>query len=170
LKVQIIASEKMMPVYGSKQAAGMDLRADITSNVTLRPGERKLFKTGVKIALEEGYEARIQPRSGLALNHGITITNSPGCVDADFRDEIGVILQNTSDTDYVVYPEERIAQMIISKVERPEIVVVTEFSEEVMKDDRGGGFGHTGTQEIIEKPKRKPKTRKTKSDGKASGK
>ena len=107
-----------LPAYATEQSAGMDLRANIDAPLTLRPLERKLVGTGLYIALPQGYEAQIRPRSGLALKHGITVLNSPGTIDADYRGEIMVLLVNLSDTDFVINEGERIAQMVIARHEQ----------------------------------------------------
>ncbi|MBR7171663.1 MAG: dUTP diphosphatase, partial [Prevotella sp.] len=129
--------------YATPQSAGMDLRANIEEPIIIKPMERKLIGTGLHIALPEGYEAQIRPRSGLALKHGLTVLNSPGTVDADYRGEIMVLLVNLSDKDFVVNDGERIAQMVIAKHEQGEFVEVAELDE----TERGeGGYGHTGVK------------------------
>lgn len=130
-----------LPTYATPQSAGMDLHADNDEPVTLRPLQRRLIPTGLFIALPEGYEAQVRPRSGLALKHGITVLNTPGTIDADYRGEIGVVLVNLSDTDFTVNPGERIAQMVIARCEQADLQVVAELDE----TERGaGGYGHTG--------------------------
>ena len=130
-----------LPAYATPQSAGMDLHADNDEPVTLRPLQRRLIPTGLFIALPEGYEAQVRPRSGLALKHGITVLNTPGTIDADYRGEIGVVLVNLSDTDFTVNPGERIAQMVIARCEQADLQVVAELDE----TERGaGGYGHTG--------------------------
>lgn len=130
-----------LPAYATPQSAGMDLHADNGEPVTLRPLQRRLIPTGLFIALPEGYEAQVRPRSGLALKHGITVLNTPGTIDADYRGEIGVVLVNLSDTDFTVNPGERIAQMVIARCEQADLQVVAELDE----TERGaGGYGHTG--------------------------
>ena len=130
-----------LPKYQTSQSAGMDLRANIDAPVLLKPLDRKLIPTGLHIALPEGYEAQIRPRSGLAIKNGITIINTPGTIDADYRGDVGVILVNISNEDFVVQPGERIAQMVINKFEQAEFEVVEELDE----TERGeGGYGHTG--------------------------
>lgn len=130
-----------LPAYATSQSAGMDLHADNDEPVTLRPLQRRLIPTGLFIALPEGYEAQVRPRSGLALKHGITVLNTPGTIDADYRGEIGVVLVNLSDTDFTVNPGERIAQMVIARCEQADLQVVAELDE----TERGaGGYGHTG--------------------------
>ena len=132
-----------LPAYATPQSAGMDLRANICASVTLRPMERKLIPTGLYMALPEGYEAQVRPRSGLALKHGITVLNSPGTIDADYRGEVMVLLVNLSDSDFVVNDGERIAQMVIAKHENAQFIEVSELDE----TERGaGGYGHTGVE------------------------
>jgi dUTP pyrophosphatase len=142
LKVRIINKSKHpLPKYQTPLSAGMDLVANLDAPVTLMPLDRQLIPTGLFIALPEGYEAQIRPRSGLALKHGITVLNSPGTIDADYRGEIKVILINLSNTPFVINDGERIAQMIIAKHE----VVELETVEELDETSRGeGGFGSTG--------------------------
>ena len=144
MQVKIInTSRHALPAYATDAAAGMDLRANLSEPVTLKPLERRLIPTGLFIELPVGYEAQIRPRSGLALKHGITVLNSPGTIDADYRGEIGVILVNLSATDFVVADGERICQMVIARHEQAEWVEVTELAA----SERGaGGFGHTGKQ------------------------
>jgi dUTP pyrophosphatase len=132
-----------LPTYATKASAGVDLKAAIEAPHTLKPLERKILPTGLKIALPEGYEAQIRPRSGLAAKYGITVLNSPGTIDADYRGEIGVILVNLSNADFTIEPGERIAQMVIAKFEQIKWSLTTELSH----TDRGeGGFGSTGTK------------------------
>lgn len=134
-------SNNPLPKYESAQAAGMDLRTSIDEPVTLQPLERKLFPTGLFLELPAGYEAQVRPRSGLAMKHGITVLNTPGTIDADYRGEVGVILVNLSGETFTIEPGERIAQMVIARHEQPEVVEVTELSQ----TERGaGGFGHSG--------------------------
>lgn len=134
---------QQLPVYATPQSAGMDLRANLDEPVVLKPLERKLIKTGLYIALPEGYEAQVRPRSGLALKHGITVINTPGTIDADYRGEIGVVLINLSQEDFVINDGERIAQMVIARHEQGDFVVVEELDE----TERGeGGYGHTGVK------------------------
>ncbi len=121
----------------------MDLRANLDAPVTLRPLERRLIPTGLYIALPEGYEAQVRPRSGLALKHGLTVLNAPGTIDADYRGEVGVVLINLSDQDFVVNDGERIAQLVIARCEQGELVVVEQLDD----TERGaGGYGHTGVK------------------------
>lgn len=132
-----------LPAYATAQSAGMDLRANIDATITLRPMERRLIPTGLYIALPEGYEAQVRPRSGLALKHGITVLNTPGTIDADYRGEVMVLLINFSDTDFVINDGERIAQMVIARHETAEFVEVSVLDE----TERGaGGYGHTGVK------------------------
>ena len=134
---------QQLPAYATPQSAGMDLRANIESPITLHPMERHLIRTGLHIALPEGYEAQIRPRSGLALKHGLTVLNSPGTIDADYRGEIGVLLINLSQDDFVINDGERIAQMVIARHEQADFIVV----EELDQTERGeGGYGHTGVK------------------------
>ena len=136
-------SKNPLPRYESAQAAGMDIRCNIEAAITLQPLERKLIPTGLFIELPAGYEAQIRPRSGLALKRGLTVLNTPGTIDADYRGEVGVILINLSGEAQTIEPGERICQMVIAKHERPEVVEVTELSE----TERGaGGFGHSGVK------------------------
>lgn len=134
-------SKHALPEYATSQSAGLDLRANINEAITLKPLERAIIPTGLHIALEIGYEAQVRPRSGLAAKHGITVLNAPGTIDADYRGDIGVILCNCSNADFVVEDGERIAQLVIAKHETIEWNLVEALSE----TDRGaGGFGHTG--------------------------
>ena len=132
-----------LPAYATAQSAGMDLRANLDAPVVLRPLQRALIKTGLHIALPEGYEAQVRPRSGLAFKHGVTVINSPGTIDADYRGEVGIILINLSNEPQTIAPGERICQMVIARHEQPEVVEV-----EVLSDtERGaGGFGHSGVK------------------------
>ena len=144
MKIKIVNKSKHpLPEYATPGSAGMDLRANIDAPITLAPGERKLIPTGIYIALPVGYEAQVRPRSGLALKYGIGLANMLGTVDADFRGEIGVILINLGQEDFVVNDGERIAQMVIAKHETAEWDVVEELDE----TERGeGGYGHTGVK------------------------
>lgn len=144
IKIKVInKGNQPLPVYATAQSAGMDLRANIDKPILLKSLDRVLVPTGLHIALPEGYEAQIRPRSGLAIKHGITCLNTPGTIDADYRGDVGVELVNLSHEDFVIQPGERIAQMIINKVEQAELIEV-----EVLDDtERGeGGFGHTGVK------------------------
>ena len=143
MQVKIInKSHHALPKYETQLSAGMDLRAYLPEGpITLRPMERGLVKTGLFMELPAGYEAQVRPRSGLALKKGITVLNSPGTIDADYRGEICVILINLSQEDFVINDGERIAQMVIAKHEQAEVVEVQELTD----TERGaGGFGHTG--------------------------
>lgn len=143
LKIQVINKGRQpLPQYATLQSAGMDLRANLAEPVVLKPLERRLIPTGLHIALPVGYEAQVRPRSGLALKKGITVLNSPGTIDADYRGEIGVLLINLSQEDFVVNDGERIAQMVIARHEQGEFEIVETLDE----TERGeGGYGHTGT-------------------------
>lgn len=136
-------SNNPLPKYESTQAAGMDIRCNLTESVTLQPLERKLLPTGLYIELPVGYEAQIRPRSGLALKRGLTVLNTPGTIDADYRGEIGVILINLSNEPQTIETGERICQMVIAKHEQPELAEVTVLGG----TERGeGGFGHSGVK------------------------
>ena len=143
-KIRIInRGSQQLPAYAPPQSAGMDLRANIEDPITLRPLERRIVPTGLYIALPEGYEAQVRPRSGLALKHGITVLNSPGTIDSDYRGEIGVLLINLSDTPFVINAGERIAQMVVARHEQAELIEVEELDD----TERGaGGYGHTGVE------------------------
>ena len=143
-KVRIInSSHHPMPYYATEHSAGMDVRANLESPVTLAPMQRVLVPTGLRIALPHGYECQIRPRSGLALKHGITVANAPGTIDADYRGEIGVILINLSSEPFVINDGERICQMVIAPYSRVE----WEPAESLDATERGeGGFGHTGVE------------------------
>ena len=144
MNVQIINKSKhAIPAYETEQSAGMDLRANINEPITLKPLERAIIKTGLFIALPTGFEAQVRPRSGLAAKKGITVLNSPGTVDADYRGEIGVILVNLSNEDFIVQDGERVAQLVIAKHER----VTWEEVDVLNETERGaGGFGSTGVK------------------------
>ncbi len=132
-----------LPEYATPQSAGMDLRANIEAPITLKPMERRLISTGLYIALPVGYEAQIRPRSGLALKHGITVLNTPGTIDADYRGELMVLLVNFSDSDFIINDGERIAQMVIARHEQG----IFEVVEALDDTERGtGGYGHTGVK------------------------
>lgn len=136
-------STNPLPRYESEQAAGMDIRCNIQEAITLQPLERKLIPTGLFIELPVGYEAQIRPRSGLALKRGLTVLNTPGTIDADYRGEIGVILINLSNEPQTIEPTERICQMVIAKHEQPTLIEVEELS---MTERGAGGFGHSGVK------------------------
>ena len=142
MRVKIInKSNNQLPAYETASSAGMDLRAFVDADVVLKPFERKLIPTGLFIELPDGYEAQIRPRSGLAIKSGITVLNSPGTIDADYRGEIKVILINLGNEDFTIKSGERICQMVIAKHEKAEFIEVETISE----TERGaGGFGHTG--------------------------
>ena len=144
IKIKVVnKGHQQLPAYATKQSAGMDLRANIDEPVILRPMERRLIPTGLHIALPEGFEAQVRPRSGLALKHGITVLNTPGTIDADYRGEVMVLLVNFSNDDFVINDGERIAQMVIARHEQGEFVEVDELDE----TERGeGGYGHTGVK------------------------
>lgn len=144
MQIQIInKSQHPLPNYETIASAGMDLRANLTESVTLKPLERAIIKTGLFIELPIGYEAQVRPRSGLAAKRGVTVLNSPGTIDADYRGEIGVILVNLSNEEFVIENGERIAQLIIARHERSEWIEVAALSE----TSRGeGGFGSTGVK------------------------
>lgn len=141
LKIERLENNKILPEYKTEGAAGMDLCAAIDKPVVLKPLERKLIPTGLKIELEHGYEAQIRPRSGLSIKHGITLINCVGTIDEDYRGEVCIPLVNISDKEYTIEPNERIAQMVIAKVEQAKIEVVTELTETARGE---GGFGSTG--------------------------
>lgn len=144
VKIQVVnRGHQQLPAYATAQSAGMDLRANLAEPIVLHPLERRLIPTGLHIALPEGYEAQVRPRSGLALKHGLTVLNSPGTIDADYRGEIGVVLVNLSQDDFVVNDGERIAQLVISRYEQAALVTVETLDE----TERGeGGYGHTGVK------------------------
>ena len=144
MKIQIVNhSHHDLPQYATAQSAGLDLRANIDEPITLQPMERRLVPTGLRIALPEGYEAQVRPRSGLALKHGITLLNTPGTIDADYRGEIGVIMVNLSTEPFTINDGDRIAQLVIARFEQAEWQPVTSLDETERGD---GGFGHTGKQ------------------------
>ena len=130
-----------LPQFETTQSAGMDLRANIDAPVVLQPGDRALIPTGIKMALPDGYEAQIRPRSGLAYKHGITVLNSPGTIDADYRGDVGVILINHGKEDFVVAPGDRIAQLVVARYERFTWTPVETLDETARGE---GGFGHSG--------------------------
>ena len=144
MKIKIVNnSQHDSPEYATSQSAGLDLRANLTESITLKPLARTLVKTGLFIALPEGHEAQVRPRSGLAYKKGITVLNSPGTIDADYRGEIGVILVNLSEEEFVIENGERVAQLVIAKHEQAQWIEVESLEE----TDRGvGGFGSTGVK------------------------
>lgn len=142
VKVNIInKSKNALPAYATDLSAGMDLRASLDAPVTLNPMQRKLIPTGLFIELPEGYEAQIRPRSGLALKKGVTVLNTPGTIDADYRGEIGVILINLGEEPFVIENGERICQMVIAQ---HAVATLVEVSELTVTERGAGGFGHTG--------------------------
>ncbi|WP_018337875.1 MULTISPECIES: dUTP diphosphatase [Butyricimonas] len=144
MKIKIVNKSKhALPEYKTSSSAGMDIRANIDAPIMLKPLERRLVPTGLFIELPDGYEAQMRPRSGLALNEGITLLNTPGTIDADYRGEIGVILVNLSHEVTQINDGERICQMVINKVEQAELIEVETLNE---TERGGGGFGHTGKQ------------------------
>ncbi|MEO9258110.1 MAG: dUTP diphosphatase [Crocinitomicaceae bacterium] len=142
MKVKIInKSKNELPAYETKFSAGLDLRANIEESITLRPMDRSLVKTGLFLEIPEKYEAQVRPRSGMAIKHGITVLNSPGTIDADYRGEVGVILINLSNEAFVINDGDRIAQLVFSKVKQAKWIEADALSE----TERGeGGFGSTG--------------------------
>ncbi|MBF1537986.1 MAG: dUTP diphosphatase [Prevotella salivae] len=144
MKIKVVnKGHQPLPEYATPQSAGMDLRANIDSPITLKPMARQLVPTGLYIALPAGFEAQIRPRSGLALKHGITVLNTPGTIDADYRGELMVLLVNFSDTDFIINDGERIAQMVIARHEQGTFEPVDILDE----TERGaGGYGHTGVK------------------------
>ena len=144
MKVNVVNSSAFaLPEYQTPLSAGLDIRANISQSITLSPLERAMVPTGLYVELPEGYEMQIRPRSGLAAKHGITVLNSPGTIDADYRGEIGVILVNLSDKPFVVNNGERICQMVVARYDR----VAWELVETLDETERGaGGFGHTGVE------------------------
>lgn len=144
VKIEVINNGRQpLPAYATAQSAGMDLRANIPESFTLQPLERRLIPTGLYIALPEGYEAQVRPRSGLALKHGITVLNSPGTIDSDYRGELMVLLINLSQNPFTVNDGERIAQLVIARHEQAVLTAV----EVLDKTERGaGGYGHTGVE------------------------
>lgn len=144
VKIEVINKGRQpLPAYATAQSAGMDLRANIPESLTLQPLERRLIPTGLHIALPEGYEAQVRPRSGLALKHGITVLNSPGTIDSDYRGELMVLLINLSQDPFTVNDGERIAQLVIARHEQAVLTAV----EVLDKTERGaGGYGHTGVE------------------------
>ena len=144
VKIKIVnRGRQQLPAYATELSAGMDLRANIDESITLNPMERRIIPTGLYMALPPGYEAQVRPRSGLAFKHGITVLNSPGTIDADYRGEIGVLLVNLSNEPFVITEGERIAQMVIARHEQGQFEVFDELDQ----TERGeGGYGHTGVK------------------------
>lgn len=144
IQIKVInKGHQQLPAYATSQSAGMDLRANLEAPIVLKPMERKLVSTGLFISLPEGFEAQVRPRSGLALKHGITVLNTPGTIDADYRGEVMVLLVNFSQEEFIIRDGERIAQMVIARHEQGHFVEVKELDE----TERGtGGYGHTGVK------------------------
>lgn len=144
VKIKIVnRGSQQLPAYATPESAGMDLRANVAEPVVLRPLERRIIPTGLYIALPPGYEAQVRPRSGLAFKYGVTVLNSPGTIDSDYRGELGVLLVNLSNEDFTIQAGERIAQMVIARHEQGEFVEVEELDD----TERGaGGYGHTGVK------------------------
>ena len=142
IQVKVVREEGVtLPKYETEGSAGLDVRANIKEPIVLKSLERLLIPTGLKVAIPEGYEIQVRPRSGLAIKHGITMLNSPGTVDSDYRGELKVIAVNLSNESYTIEPNERIAQLVLNKVEQIDFIEVAELDE----TERGeGGFGHTG--------------------------
>lgn len=142
ISVRIVnTSANPLPSYATSGSAGMDIRANLIESIVLKPLERVLVSTGLFMELPEGYEAQVRPRSGLAIKHGITCLNTPGTIDSDYRGEVKVILVNLSSEDHEINHGDRIAQMVIQKVDRVEWLLVEELTETIRGE---GGFGHTG--------------------------
>ncbi len=141
LKIEKLPHNNILPEYKTEGAAGMDLCAAISEPMELKPLERKLVPTGLKIELEHGYEAQVRPRSGLSIKHGITLINCVGTIDEDYRGEVCVPIVNISNETYTIQPDERIAQMVIARVEQAKLEIVTELTETTRGE---GGFGSTG--------------------------
>jgi len=144
IKIKVInKGHQILPVYATPQSAGMDLRANIDETIILHPMERRLIGTGLYIALPPGFEAQVRPRSGLAFKYGVTVLNTPGTIDSDYRGELKVLLINLSNEDFAINDGERIAQMVIARHEQSEFVEVKGLDE----TERGaGGYGHTGVK------------------------
>lgn len=144
VKIKIVnRGSQQLPAYATPESAGMDLRANVAEPVVLRPLERRIIPTGLYMELPPGYEAQVRPRSGLAFKHGVTVLNSPGTIDSDYRGELGVLLVNLSNEDFTIQAGERIAQMVIARHEQGEFVEVEELDD----TERGaGGYGHTGVK------------------------
>ncbi len=144
IKVEVVnTGHQQLPEYATPQSAGMDIRANLDAPVVLKPMERRLIPTGLRIAIPAGYECQVRPRSGLALKHGITVLNSPGTIDADYRGEVGVLLINLSEKDFTINDGERVAQLVFARHEQCEFVKVEVLDE----TERGeGGYGHTGVK------------------------
>ena len=142
MKIKVInSSSNELPKFATEDSAGMDIRANLTEEIIINPGQRFLVPTGIKMAIPPGYEAQIRPRSGLAINHGVTVLNSPGTIDADYRGDVGVILINLGQDPFLIKSGDRIAQMVINKFERFEWNQ-SEVLDETLRGE--GGFGHSG--------------------------
>ena len=142
MKIKVVnSSPNELPKFATEDSAGMDIRANLTEEIIINPGQRFLVPTGIKMAIPPGYEAQIRPRSGLAINHGVTVLNSPGTIDADYRGDVGVILINLGQDPFLIKSGDRIAQMVINKFERLEWNQ-SEVLDETLRGD--GGFGHSG--------------------------
>ena len=141
IQIKLLTDTAKVPQRMSELAAGYDLYADIQNDIILKPLERVLISTGFAVSLPKGFEAQIRPRSGLAINHGITVLNSPGTIDSDYRGEVKVILVNLSNEDYVIEKYSRIAQMVISEIKDSEFVLASGMLDKTNRND--GGFGHT---------------------------
>ena len=142
MKIKVVnSSPNELPKFATEDSAGMDLRADLAEEISINPGQRCIVSTGIKIAIPPGYEAQIRPRSGLAIKHGVTVLNSPGTIDADYRGDIGVILINLGQEPFLIKSGDRIAQMIINKFERFEWNQ-SDTLDETLRGE--GGFGHSG--------------------------
>lgn len=142
IEIKVInESGNQLPEYKTEQSAGMDLRASLDMPMTIMPGRRLLVGTGIKIGLPQGYEAQIRPRSGLALKNGITVLNTPGTIDADYREEVKVLLINLGEEPFTIYNGDRIAQMVIAEYTKADLVFTEQFSDNCT---HGGGWGHTG--------------------------
>ena len=142
MKIKVVnSSPNELPKFATEDSAGMDLRADLAEEISINPGQRCIVSTGIKIAIPPGYEAQIRPRSGLAIKHGVTVLNSPGTIDADYRGDIGVILINLGQEPFLIKTGDRIAQIIINKFERFEWNQ-SETLDETLRGE--GGFGHSG--------------------------
>ena len=142
MKIKVVNnSSNELPKFATEDSAGMDLRANLMEEITINPGQRRLVSTGIKMAIPQGYEAQIRPRSGLAIKYGVTVLNSPGTIDADYRGDVGVILINLGQNHFSIKPGDRIAQMVITKFERFDWNQSDDLDETLRG---GGGFGHSG--------------------------
>jgi dUTP pyrophosphatase len=142
MKIKVVNnSSNELPKFATEDSAGMDLRANLMEEITINPGQRRLVSTGIKMAIPQGYEAQIRPRSGLAIKYGVTVLNSPGTIDADYRGDVGVILINLGQNHFSIKPGDRIAQMVITKYERFDWNQSDDLDETLRG---GGGFGHSG--------------------------